>query len=86
MAVKLVTFDANSPKISIQHMRSLRIIFSYIRKYPRLVTGYFSLNILSATFSLISLTMLAPFLTLIFGLQQDGGVSPSRFSIGEASD
>ncbi|MEN9951191.1 MAG: hypothetical protein RLY85_1943 [Bacteroidota bacterium] len=86
MAVKLVTFDANSPKISIQHMRSLRIIFSYIRKYPRLVTGYFSLNILSATFSLISLTMLAPFLTLIFGLQQDGGVSPSRFSIGETSD
>jgi subfamily B ATP-binding cassette protein MsbA len=86
MAVKLVTFDANSPKISIQHMRSLRIIFSYIRKYPRLVTGYFSLNILSATFSLISLTMLAPFLTLIFGLQQDGEVSPSRFSIGEASD
>lgn len=86
MAVKLVTFDANSPKISIQHMRSLRIIFSYIRKYPRLVTGYFSLNILSATFSLISLTMLAPFLTLIFGLQQDGEVSPSRFSIGETSD
>jgi ATP-binding cassette, subfamily B, bacterial MsbA len=86
MAVKLVTFGANSPKISIHHMRSLRIIFSYIRKYPRLVTGYFSLNILSASFSLISLTMLAPFLTLIFGLQQDGGVSPSRFSIGETSD
>ena len=86
MDVKLVTFEANSLKISIQHMKSLRIIFSYIRKYPKLVVGYFSLNLLSATFSLISLTMLAPFLTLIFGLQQDGGVKPSRFSIGKTTE
>lgn len=86
MDVKLVTFEANSLKISIHHMKSLRIIFSYIRKYPKLVVGYFSLNLLSATFSLISLTMLAPFLTLIFGLQQDGGVKPSRFSIGKTTE
>jgi len=86
MAVKLVTFEANSLKISFHHMRSLRIIFSYIRKYPKLVVGYFSLNLLSATFSLISLTMLAPFLTLIFGLGKDGTVTASRFSIGEVTD
>jgi subfamily B ATP-binding cassette protein MsbA len=85
MDVKLVTFEANSLKISIHHMKSLRIIFSYIKKYPKLVAGYFSLNLLSATFSLISLTMLAPFLTLIFGLQESGAIEPSRFSIGTST-
>ena len=67
-------------------MKSLRIIFSYIKKYPKLVIGYFSLNILSALFSLISLTMLAPFLTLIFGLQGNNGVQTSRFKLGNLSD
>lgn len=67
-------------------MRSLRIIFSYIKKYPKLVVGYFSLNILSAVFSLLSLAMLAPFLTLIFGLQGNGGIQPSRFKMGGLSD
>ncbi|MFM2231707.1 MAG: hypothetical protein RJB31_408 [Bacteroidota bacterium] len=67
-------------------MKSLRIIFSYIKKYPKLVIGYFSLNILSALFSLISLAMLAPFLTLIFGLQGDGGIQTSRFKLGNLSD
>ena len=86
MDVKLVTFEANSLKISIHHMKSLRIIFSYIKKYPKLVVGYFSLNLLSATFSLISLTMLAPFLTLIFGLQESGSIKPSRFSIGKTTE
>jgi ABC-type multidrug transport system fused ATPase/permease subunit len=50
------------------------------------VIGYFSLNILSALFSLISLAMLAPFLTLIFGLQGDGGIQTSRFKLGNLSD
>lgn len=67
-------------------MKSLGIIFNYIKKYPRMVTGYFILNILSAFFSLISLAMLAPFLTLIFGLQQSDGVQSSRFRLGELSD
>ena len=67
-------------------MKSLGIIFNYIKKYPRMVTGYFILNILSAFFSLISLAMLAPFLTLIFGLQQNDGVQTSRFRLGELSD
>jgi len=67
-------------------MKSLGIIFNYIKKYPRMVTGYFILNILSAFFSLISLAMLAPFLTLIFGLQQNDGVQTSRFKLGELSD
>jgi len=63
-------------------MKSLRIIFSYISKYPKLVIGYFSLNILSAFFSLISLAMLTPFLTLIFGLQDQGGFKSSSFNLG----
>ena len=67
-------------------MKSLRIIFSYIKKYPKLVIGYFSLNILSALFSLISLAMLAPFLTLIFGLQGNGGIQTSRFKLGNLTD
>ena len=67
-------------------MKSLGVIFNYIKKYPRMVTGYFILNILSAFFSLISLAMLAPFLTLIFGLQQDGGLTSSRFKLGGLSD
>jgi subfamily B ATP-binding cassette protein MsbA len=67
-------------------MKSLGVIFNYIKKYPRMVSGYFVLNILSAFFSLISLAMLAPFLTLIFGLQQDGTVTASRFKLGGLSD
>ena len=63
-------------------MKSLRIIFSYIKKYPKLVIGYFSLNLLSALFSLISLAMLTPFLTLIFGLQDQGGFKTSSFNLG----
>jgi subfamily B ATP-binding cassette protein MsbA len=41
---------------------------------------------LSAVFSLLSLAMLAPFLTLIFGLQNGGGIQPSRFKIGGLTD
>jgi ABC-type multidrug transport system fused ATPase/permease subunit len=67
-------------------MRSLKIIFGYIKKYPKLVTGYFSLNILSALFSLISLAMLAPFLTLIFGLGKDSSIVESRFKLGSLTD
>ena len=47
-----------------------------------MVVGYFSLNIVSAFFSLISLAMLTPFLTLIFGLQDQGGFKSSSFNLG----
>ena len=67
-------------------MRSLAIIFNYIKKYPKMVMGYFMLNLFSALFSLISLTMLAPFLTLIFGLQNEGNALGSRFKFGNISD
>lgn len=87
MDVKLVTFDPNYKKTSSHYkMKSLRIIFSYIKKYPKLVAGYFSLNILSAGFSLISLTMLTPFLTLIFGLQDQTGFKTSSFNLGFLTD
>lgn len=67
-------------------MKSIRTIFPYIKKYPTLVLGYFSLNMLSALFSLVSLAMLAPFLTLIFGLQSPAGVQTSRLRLGKLSD
>lgn len=47
-------------------MKSLLTIFKYIKKYPGLVAAYFSFNILSALFSVVSLGLLAPFLMLIF--------------------
>ena len=47
-------------------MKSLRVIFRYISKYPRLVLAYFSFNVLSNLFSVISLGLLSPFLLLIF--------------------
>jgi subfamily B ATP-binding cassette protein MsbA len=48
------------------YMKSLLTIFKYIKKYPGLVATYFTFNILSALFSLVSLGLLAPFLMLIF--------------------
>jgi subfamily B ATP-binding cassette protein MsbA len=47
-------------------MKSLRTIFRYIKRYPGLVATYFSFNILSVIFSVVSLGLLAPFLMLIF--------------------
>jgi ATP-binding cassette, subfamily B, bacterial MsbA len=67
-------------------MKSLRVIFQYIRKYPFLVSTYFILNLLSAVFSLVSLTLLAPFLSLIFGLGEDNKMLTSRFNIPGITD
>ncbi len=53
-------------------MKSLRIIFRYIRNYPGLVGVYFVLNLLSAFFSTLSLTLLSPFLALIFQINYGG--------------
>jgi len=47
-------------------MKSLRTIFKYIKKYPRLLVSYFGFNILSAIFGVLSLGLLSPFLMLIF--------------------
>jgi ATP-binding cassette, subfamily B, bacterial MsbA len=47
-------------------MKSLRIIFKYIRRYPKLLFAYFSFNVVSTIFSLVSLALLSPFLLLIF--------------------
>ncbi len=47
-------------------MKSLRVIFRYVSKYPRLIFAYFTFNVLSNLFSLISLGLLSPFLLLIF--------------------
>jgi subfamily B ATP-binding cassette protein MsbA len=47
-------------------MKSLRTVYRYVAKYPRLIFVYFSFNILSNLFSVISLGMLSPFLMLIF--------------------
>jgi subfamily B ATP-binding cassette protein MsbA len=50
-------------------MKSLRTIFRYVAGYPKLVAAYFTFNILSALFSVISLGLLSPFLLLIFKKQ-----------------
>ena len=47
-------------------MKSLRVIFRYVSKYPRLIFAYFSFNVLSNLFSVISFGLLSPFLLLIF--------------------
>jgi subfamily B ATP-binding cassette protein MsbA len=47
-------------------MKSLRTIFKYISPYRKLVVAYFTSNILSAIFSVVSLGLLGPFLLLIF--------------------
>ena len=67
-------------------MKSLRIIFQYIRRYPKLVSLYFFLNLLASFFSLVSLALLAPFLTLIFGVQGGEQMLGSRFRIGNITN
>ena len=47
-------------------MKSLRAIFRYVSKYPKLIFAYFCFNVLSNLFSVISLGLLSPFLLLIF--------------------
>ncbi len=47
-------------------MKSLRAIFRYVSKYPKLIFAYFGFNVLSNLFSVVSLGLLSPFLLLIF--------------------
>jgi subfamily B ATP-binding cassette protein MsbA len=66
-------------------MKSLRSIFKYIKRYPGLVAAYFSFNVLSVIFSVVSLGLLAPFLMLIFkqGNLPDLGVTKRWNPINE---
>src|SRR5665647_279853 len=60
-------------------MKSLRTIFRYVAKYPKLIFAYFGFNVLSNLFSVISLGLLSPFLLLIFKKQNTlGAVSESN--------
>jgi subfamily B ATP-binding cassette protein MsbA len=60
-------------------MKSLRTIFRYVAKYPKLILAYFGFNVLSNLFSIISLGLLSPFLLLIFKKQNTlGAVSESN--------
>ena len=54
-------------------MKSLRTIFRYVGKYPKLIFAYFSCNVVSNLFSVVSLGMLSPFLLLIFKKQDTLG-------------
>lgn len=60
-------------------MKSLRTIFRYVAKYPKLIFGYFGFNVLSNLFSVVSLGLLSPFLLLIFKKQNTlGAVAESN--------
>lgn len=59
-------------------MKSLRTIFRYVARYPRLVVSYFTFNILSNLFSLVSLGMLSPFLLLIFKKEETLADAPNQ--------
>lgn len=54
-------------------MKSLRTIFRYVGKYPKLIFAYFTCNVLSNLFSVVSLGLLSPFLLLIFKKQDTLG-------------
>lgn len=47
-------------------MKSLSTVFRYLKQYPKFLVAYFSTNILSAIFGVLSLGLLSPFLMLIF--------------------
>lgn len=56
-------------------MKSLQVVFKYVARYPRLIATYFTFNVLSNIFSVISLALLSPFLLLIFKKQNTLGAS-----------
>jgi len=67
-------------------MKSLRIIFQYIRRYPKMVSLYFFLNLMASFFSLVSLALLGPFLGLIFGVKGQDQMMGSRFRFGNITN
>ncbi len=48
-------------------MKSLFPVLKYLKRHTKGIVAYFIFNLLSVIFSLVSLTMLIPFLSLIFG-------------------
>ncbi|MDE3185722.1 MAG: ABC transporter ATP-binding protein [Bacteroidota bacterium] len=59
-------------------MKSLRTIFRYAGKYPKLIFAYFTCNILSNLFAVVSLGLLSPFLLLIFKKQDTLAVDSAK--------
>ena len=57
-------------------MKSFSRILFYLQSQKRNIVLYFVFNLLSILFSLVSLTMLAPFLQLLFGTEKLVTVSP----------
>jgi len=57
-------------------MKRFSRIFFYLRNQKSRITGYLVFNVLSIIFSLVSLTMLAPFLNLLFNKEKPLIVRP----------
>lgn len=57
-------------------MKSLAPVFKYLKRHTKAIIAYFICNLLSVVFSLVSLTMLIPFLSLIFGKTKLVSVKP----------
>lgn len=57
-------------------MKRFSRIFFYLRNQKSRIAGYLVFNVLSIIFSLVSLTMLAPFLDLLFSKEQPLTVRP----------
>src|SRR5689334_14529012 len=57
-------------------MKRFSRIFFYLRSQKSRIVGYLVFNVLSIIFSLVSLTMLAPFLDLLFSREAPLTVRP----------
>ncbi|MCL6523756.1 MAG: ABC transporter ATP-binding protein/permease [Thermoflavifilum sp.] len=58
-------------------MKNLFWVFRYLKKHIQGIVLYFLFNLLAIVFSLVSLTMLIPFLSLIFGKTQPVHIKPA---------
>ncbi len=68
-------------------MKSLYPVFKYLKRHTKAIIAYFICNLLSVVFSLVSLTMLIPFLSLIFGKTDLIQVKPEfEFSAAAVAD
>jgi subfamily B ATP-binding cassette protein MsbA len=57
-------------------MKRFSRIFFYLRNQKSRIAGYLVFNVLSIIFSLVSLTMLAPFLDLLFSKEEPLTIRP----------
>jgi subfamily B ATP-binding cassette protein MsbA len=65
-------------------MKQFQRIFKYLKDYKGKIALYFLCILLSIVFSMVSLAMLAPFLNLLFGKENEALVKPE--SILSATD